>query len=571
MDGRARAAYVGVVGAGSGARMATKTMTATGLDALRRGLANGTMDRREFLTRATALGLSLPLARHIAGPGPAAAQVAPRPGGTLRIQMVVRPLTDPRTWDWSEIANYCRGWLEYLVEYQPDGAIRGMLLEAWEIDEDATRYTLRLRPGIAWSNGDPLAAGDIAHNIDRWCERDAPGNSMAARLTALIDPETGRAREGAIAVEDDLTLRLTLDRPDVTLIPSFADYPAAIVHPSYTGGDPSGNAIGTGPFRPEPGYTPGTGGALVRAENPWWGTEVFGGPFLDRIEFVDLGTDPAAHVAALEAGEIDMIDQSTGVFVEVLDAKGFERSETETAATYVVRAKSTAEVAGARPYEDARVRRALALAVDNAIALELGYAGLGEVAANHHVSPLQPDYAEVGAPAFDPREAAHLMAEAGLSGAEHELISIDDEWQRNTADAVAAMLRDAGIPVRRTRLPGAAFWEGWRDWPLSGTEWNMRPLGVQTMALAYRSDSAWNESGYANPAFDAALDRAMGILDPSERRSVMAELETMLLDDAVIIQPYWRRLVRHARVPLAGAGIHPMLEMHHYKLGFAAE
>jgi peptide/nickel transport system substrate-binding protein len=275
-------------------------------------------------------------------------------------------------------------------------------------------------------------------------------------------------------------------------------------------------------------------------------------------------------VTALEEGTIDMIDQSTGVFVEVLDTKGFVRSETATAATYVVRARADAEIAGARPYEDARVRRALALAVHNSIALELGYAGLGEVAANHHVSPLQPDYAEIGEARHAPREALELMREAGLEGAQHELISIDDEWQRNTADAVAAMLRDAGIPVRRRRLPGEEFWAGWREHAFSGTEWNMRPLGVQTMALAYRSDSPWNETAYANPAFDAALDRAMGLVDPGERRTVMAELEAMLVADGVIIQPYWRTLVRHTRVPLAGADIHPTLEMHLYGMGFAA-
>jgi ABC-type transport system substrate-binding protein len=64
------------------------------------------------------------------------------------------------------------------------------------------------------------------------------------------------------------------------------------------------------------------------------------------------------------------------------------------------------------------------------------------------------------------------MKEAGMEDYEHELISIDDDWRKNTTDAVAAQLRDAGIKVKRTILPGSTFWNDWAKYPsalLTGT------------------------------------------------------------------------------------------------------
>src|SRR6056297_729069 len=147
--------------------------------------------------------------------------------------MSVRALKDTRTYDWSEIGNQTRGTLEYLVEYNNDGSFRGMLLDSWEINEDATEYVLNVRPGVTWNNGDAFTAADVVRNIERWCDRDVEGNSMAARMAALIDDETGQMRDGAVTQVDDLTVRLSLLAPDITLVAGMADYPAAVVHSSY--------------------------------------------------------------------------------------------------------------------------------------------------------------------------------------------------------------------------------------------------------------------------------------------------------------------------------------------------
>jgi peptide/nickel transport system substrate-binding protein len=117
-------------------------------------LKAGKISRREFLTRTTALGVSAAAAYGLMGvTAPAQAQEA-KVGGIVRCAMEVKGTKDPRLADWPQIANVYRGWLEYLIQNNADGSFEGRLLESWEANADATQYTLKVRQGVTWNNGD---------------------------------------------------------------------------------------------------------------------------------------------------------------------------------------------------------------------------------------------------------------------------------------------------------------------------------------------------------------------------------------------------------------------------------
>ncbi|MFZ1775400.1 MAG: ABC transporter substrate-binding protein, partial [Rhizobiaceae bacterium] len=198
----------------------------------------------------------------------------------------------------------------------------------------------------------------------------------------------------------------------------------------------------------------------------------------------------------------------------------------------------------------------------NSAVLQLGYNGAGTVGENHHVCPIHPEYFELPKVARDIEKAKALWTESGAGDVELELISYDADYAKNPADVIAAQCREAGIKVKRTVIPGSSFWNDWTKYPWSTTEWNMRPLGVQIVALAYRTGEAWNECAYSNPDFDAKLATALAIADAGKRKEVMKDLEMILQDSGIINQAFWRAIYRHAHPHVKGLNMHQTFEVH---------
>jgi peptide/nickel transport system substrate-binding protein len=207
-------------------------------------LRQGKMSRREFLHLATLVGASVAAAQALAGCGPLASApdastVRPiKRGGTMKIGSAIQPIDHPARLSWIEGANQLRQVAEYLTETGPDNLTRPWLLESWEADDAVKTWTLHLRRGIFFNNGDKLTADDVIFNFEQWLDPEI-GSSMASLLSYLDKNSLERL--------DDYTIRLHLNEPQIGVPEHLFHYPAIIL-PRRFEGDFVKQPWGTGPF-----------------------------------------------------------------------------------------------------------------------------------------------------------------------------------------------------------------------------------------------------------------------------------------------------------------------------------
>lgn len=529
-------------------------------------LKAGAVSRRDFLRKATLLGVSATAAYAMAGMsmpfGMARADEMPK-GGNLRVGMRCMEIKDPHLADFAEKSNVIRQVCEYLTLTDRNNITHPYLLEKWEASDDLKTWTLHIRKDATWrKGGKSLTADDVIWNLKRVAD-PAVGSSMLGLFTGYLVEEydtgekddKGAAKmssrlwaENAIEKVDDLTVRLNCFAPQIAVPEHLFHYPMFILDPADNGAfGPEAN--GTGPFEMVE-YTVGKG-AKYKARTDYWGT----GPFLDTFEYVDLGDNPGAGIAAMASKQVDGLSEADAVQISAMQSfPHVAVYKVETTQTIVARMHPDVE-----QFKDKRVRQAMRFAIDRDKVIQTALLGAGTPAEDHHVAPSHPEYAALPKYARDIDKAKKLLADAGYpDGFEIDMVTRPDPiWELNTAQVMAEQFKDIGIKINIKSLPSSQYWEVWTSAPFSLTAWGHRPLAVMTLSLAYRSNAAWNESHYANPEFDALLTQANGILDPKERSKVMEKIEMIMQDDGPIVQPFWRVFSTVMDKKVLGFELHP--------------
>jgi peptide/nickel transport system substrate-binding protein len=542
-------------------------------------LHSGLIDRRAFVRLAALLGMAAGAAYASAGfaapamAGPTlpfpAADPAARRGGKLRVGQMVARMQDPATFNWVEMSNQTRPILEYLTMLGPDNVVRPMLAEAWVPSADLKTWTLKIRPGVMWHNGDTLTAEHVAWNLRRWVDPTLGSSNLGLSTFAALTELTGekdakghamrKPVPNAVEVLDNLTLRLNLTQPVLSVAEDCAEYSTLIAHPSFKA-PLSRQPIGTGPYTlaelrvADRCILKRVDKTTDGREFRYWGGDVY----LDEIHFFNY--EQENQTAAVASGDVDAIYELTLEQLELARSiPNAHISSVESAQTLCCRMQ-----VDVKPFDDIRVRRALVKAADNAAIKQLVFGEHGSVANNFHVAPIHPEYYPLPPVGRDVAGAKQLLREAGYDNGIDLAIAVgnnDGPWQQAACEALRDQVKEAGINLAIDVVPPTKYWEVWNKVPFGATSWSHRPLGTMALAEAYRSGASWNETHFSDPQFDRALADAEATLDAAQRKVKMQRVEQILRDAALMIQPFWRPVFVLASSKVHGYQAHPARHM----------
>ncbi|BCW89831.1 putative deoxycholate-binding periplasmic protein YgiS [Alphaproteobacteria bacterium SO-S41] len=455
---------------------------------------------------------------------------------------------DPQKFNLLSEDNIMRDLFEGLTTQDADNAIIPGQAESWTVSDDGKVWTFKLRAGLVWSDGEPVTADDFVAGarraVDPAIAAPLPDSALKLLNARAILAGTMKPDQLGIAAPDPLTVVLTLEAPS-PLLPKLLAEPLLMPLPRHAyakygdaGWAKPGNMVSNGPYTLSV-WEPSSEVRVVK--NPRFRNA-------DAVAIPEVvfypSDDQEMALKRFRAGEIDL--------VAALPAARLEWARTtmpEALSMTPVTQIRYIEFNYRRPeFQDARVRRALAMLVDReVIANNLM---LGSVAPAYGFVPrciagYEGTLFDFGGETQAARvvEAKRLLAEAGYDAAHPltvELRTLNESWAKPVAVAVAAMWQSAGVDATTKLEEGRSHYAALKasDFDVAMSAWFANDDPEQFMWL-YQSGGGINDSKYANPAFDALTHDAEQTMDMAERYRKYAAAEKMLMDEAVMIPLFW--------------------------------
>ena len=458
------------------------------------------------------------------------AEAGPKYGGTLKAAFQNEWAgLDPHTVSSYSSYQILNNVVETLTFYDDNLNLIPRLAESWERSEDGLTWTFKLREGVMFHNGREMTAEDVKWSFDR-----------------LLDPETGAGNAAnvgppgtTIEVIDDYTVAITNPEP-VGILPQTLGFNMAsgvIAKESLNEDGIIVEPIGTGPFKIA--EVEGTTRLLLEKHEDYWQEDL---PYLDAIEITPI-PDDTVRETALRSGEVD--------WVLAIAPQNFQLLEEDPNVVVSTAPQLSYDYMGMNltrePFDDVRVRQAIALALDREQIAQAGYFGLAEPIQGP-TGPGSPWYFDYAPYDRDVERAKELLAEAGYpDGFEMELLPTVQYGETvRAAQVIQQQLAEIGI----TATINAPEWSEWLE--LEGNfkydayicNWNALIDADQYYYLQHKSDQVFNFTGYNNPEFDELVTDGRSISDFDERYQIYEQLNQMLVDDAPYIYMYNKLEVR---------------------------
>ena len=382
-------------------------------------------------------------------------------------------------------------------------------------NEDFTAWTFTLRPGVVFLDGEPVDAAAVAANLE------------AYRTSATVG--FNFANVASIEVVDDLNVLVTMLSPWAAFPFQFVGQPGWMVSPSTIGQNDT--FVGTGPFMLE-SWTPGDGARVVRNPDYWRADE--GLPYLDAINFKYL-VDQTVKRQALEAGDVEgYISPGDEDIVDFLEDDGVDVWIGTAGANEYLWLLNTA----APPFDDLRVRRAMAHAIDRDFLIENFRSGLTEPA-DGPINPASRWFTETDYPDFDPDAAAALVAEyeAEVGPVEFELSIEPNASVIEVAEVMMSFLADVGIDGELKEIgQGQSAITAIQD-DYQAFSWFQfgAPDPDRDYTFFHSTGGLLNWSNLISPEIDAGLDQARQNDDPAVRAEGYGQFLQVLADEVPML------------------------------------
>lgn len=440
---------------------------------------------------------------------------------------------------------------EKLIDFDQQGNPVAALAVSWEMIEP-TVWRFDLRPDVSFTNGEPFNAAVVKHNLE--FQRDDPELNARSWLQAI---ET-------VEIIDDLTVHIHTrgTAPELAnqlswtgrMIPLEYGYSENGYRPELTSAP-----IGTGPYKLVEWQKDNL--IVLEYNTDWWGPQ----PDITRVE-VRILPEATTRTAALLSGEVDFIDnpspsdlpllrQTPGLKVEVLTGQRvaylFLDSYRDLGGAWPDASPGIA-TGQQNPLQDARLRRAIYMAIDRELIAEELHEGL-VIPAYQLMLPTSYSFAtDAEHPPYDPEGARQLMAEAGYAdGFTLEIAALSGRLPRDeeTVLVVADMLSQIGIRATVTGMPISVASPAYREFRYSAgfQSWGALTMPGMSMAGMIGGEPDWgsqNHGRFVSDAIYPILAELAQEADMDRRAGLFAELGERYMEEIPNIPLFYATNVR---------------------------